>query len=59
MIKHFMIIRKPNLCIISGKTEVVAMKKEKRQRDPAIQDGLPLPANGTCQHYKKSFRWLR
>eukprot|EP00057_Strongylocentrotus_purpuratus_P030864 XP_782924.3 PREDICTED: uncharacterized protein LOC577616 [Strongylocentrotus purpuratus] len=42
-----------------GKTEVVAVKKEKRQRDPAIQEGLPLPANGTCQHYKKSFRWLR
>ncbi|XP_054756515.2 uncharacterized protein LOC129262423 [Lytechinus pictus] len=42
-----------------GKTEVVAVKKDKRQKDPAIREGFPLPANGTCQHYKKSFRWLR
>lgn len=28
-------------------------------KDPAIQPGSPLPDNGTCRHYKKSFRWLR
>ncbi|XP_071965329.1 uncharacterized protein [Antedon mediterranea] len=31
----------------------------KAHKDPAIQEGKPLPSNGTCQHYKKSFRWLR
>uniref|UniRef100_A0A3B0N522 CHY zinc finger containing protein, putative n=1 Tax=Theileria annulata TaxID=5874 RepID=A0A3B0N522_THEAN len=24
-----------------------------------IKVGTPLPANGTCKHYKKSFRWFR
>ncbi|CAH8830176.1 unnamed protein product [Trichobilharzia szidati] len=24
-----------------------------------IQDGSPLPAYGTCKHYRKSYRWLR
>nr|CDS23230.1 Zinc finger CCCH type [Echinococcus granulosus] len=24
-----------------------------------IQKGTPLPNNGTCRHYRKSFRWLR
>ncbi|XP_023232122.1 uncharacterized protein LOC111632001 [Centruroides sculpturatus] len=24
-----------------------------------VQIGKPLPDNGTCKHYKKSFRWLR
>lgn len=24
-----------------------------------VQLGKPLPANGTCKHYKQSFRWLR
>jgi len=34
-------------------------KVVKAVRDPLIQDGHPLPSNGTCKHYKKSFRWLR
>ncbi|XP_033121836.1 uncharacterized protein LOC117120854 isoform X2 [Anneissia japonica] len=29
------------------------------KKDPAVQDGKPLPDNGICRHYKKSFRWLR
>ena len=42
----------------------VAMKqkevvKKKTVKDPSIKEGLPLPENGTCKHYKKSFRWLR
>ncbi|KAL5964082.1 hypothetical protein TSMEX_008195 [Taenia solium] len=24
-----------------------------------IQKGTSLPNNGTCRHYRKSFRWLR
>ncbi|CAH8457190.1 unnamed protein product [Schistosoma turkestanicum] len=24
-----------------------------------IQDGSPLPAYGSCKHYRKSYRWLR
>jgi len=38
---------------------VVIKAKKKSTRDPAIQEGKPLPKDGTCKHYKKSFRWLR
>ncbi|ESO04569.1 hypothetical protein HELRODRAFT_79010 [Helobdella robusta] len=31
----------------------------KAVKDPAIQDGKPLPAFGTCRHFRKSFRWFR
>lgn len=34
-------------------------KKDKKVKDPAIQEGKPLPNNGTCKHYKKSYRWFR
>lgn len=34
-------------------------KAVKNVKDPAIQEGKPLPSNGICKHYKKSFRWLR
>ncbi|EEC15059.1 conserved hypothetical protein [Ixodes scapularis] len=34
-------------------------KVVKNVKDPAIQEGKPLPSNGICKHYKKSFRWLR
>ncbi|ESO89970.1 hypothetical protein LOTGIDRAFT_234076 [Lottia gigantea] len=38
----------------------VGVKKTNRvAKDPAIQEGKPLPNNGTCKHYKKSYRWLR
>ncbi|XP_060075986.1 uncharacterized protein LOC132555651 [Ylistrum balloti] len=44
------------------KTKVyeVDVKKVKRiVQDPVIKFGNPLPDNGTCKHYKKSFRWFR
>ncbi|XP_002732573.1 uncharacterized protein LOC100368927 [Saccoglossus kowalevskii] len=45
---------------VSGKAHVIEVKKPKKvSKDPAIQEGKPLPLNGTCKHYKKSFRWLR
>lgn len=28
-------------------------------KDPLIREGYPLPDNGTCKHYKKSYRWFR
>lgn len=28
-------------------------------KEPEIQLGRPLPADGTCKHYKKSYRWFR
>jgi uncharacterized CHY-type Zn-finger protein len=34
-------------------------KQIKAIRDPAIQEGHPLPSYGTCRHFKKSFRWFR
>lgn len=34
-------------------------KMVKNVKDPAIQEGKPLPDGGICKHYKKSFRWLR
>ncbi|OWF40768.1 uncharacterized protein LOC110463370 [Mizuhopecten yessoensis] len=38
----------------------VSVKKVKRiVKDPVIRFGNPLPDNGTCKHYKKSFRWFR
>ncbi|XP_019623791.1 PREDICTED: uncharacterized protein LOC109469677 isoform X2 [Branchiostoma belcheri] len=45
----------------SGNGQVIhTQTKSKRvPKDPAIQEGLPLPSNGICKHYKKSFRWLR
>ncbi|XP_064608357.1 uncharacterized protein LOC135472674 [Liolophura sinensis] len=39
--------------------QIQVSKQRKVGRDPAIQEGKPLPAEGTCKHYKKSFRWLR
>ena len=43
--------------------------KQKRVRAPGeygasitnfiVQKGTPLPNNGTCRHYRKSYRWLR
>merc|ERR1712232_681860 len=29
------------------------------ERDLGIRAGQPLPDNGTCKHYSKSYRWLR
>ena len=33
--------------------------KKKIPKEPGIKEGQPLPDNGACKHYKKSFRWLR
>uniref|UniRef100_L7LYQ2 Nucleoporin NUP42 n=1 Tax=Rhipicephalus pulchellus TaxID=72859 RepID=L7LYQ2_RHIPC len=38
---------------------IKAPKMVKNVKDPAIQEGKPLPDGGICKHYKKSFRWLR
>ncbi|XP_075721299.1 ring finger and CHY zinc finger domain containing 1 [Rhipicephalus microplus] len=38
---------------------IKAPKMIKKFKDPAIQEGKPLPEGGICKHYKKSFRWLR
>uniref|UniRef100_A0A1I8JQZ7 C3H1-type domain-containing protein n=1 Tax=Macrostomum lignano TaxID=282301 RepID=A0A1I8JQZ7_9PLAT len=34
-------------------------KKPKKPIEPDIRPGQPLPSNGTCRHYKRSYRWLR
>ncbi|XP_076842155.1 uncharacterized protein LOC143486580 [Brachyhypopomus gauderio] len=31
----------------------------RRFRDPAVQQGKPLPEKGACKHFKQSHRWLR
>jgi uncharacterized CHY-type Zn-finger protein len=31
----------------------------KHPSEAGIHVGSPLPGNGTCKHYKRSFRWLR
>jgi DNA-directed RNA polymerase subunit RPC12/RpoP len=34
-------------------------KQKKSKEEQLIVPGQPLPRNGTCDHYKKSFRWFR
>ena len=41
-----------------SKTEAVQYKT-RTKRDPRIVPGKPLPENGACKHYRKSYRWLR
>ncbi|SJK86330.1 Uncharacterized protein C18H10.09 [Babesia microti strain RI] len=42
------------------KTTIYTAKKAKEQAQTLnLKIGTPLPLNGTCKHYKKSFRWLR
>ena len=52
-----------NMLSVSDAKNAVELQTSKRLvrsvRDPLIQDGKPLPNNGTCKHYKKSYRWLR
>lgn len=36
-----------------------ATQYTRRFRDPAVQQGKPLPDKGACKHYKQSHRWLR
>jgi uncharacterized CHY-type Zn-finger protein len=42
-----------NACTVEVQGRVKTVK------DPAIVEGKPLPGNGTCTHFKKSFRWFR
>jgi len=35
------------------------IKAPARRKQTVVEGGKPLPDNGTCKHYKKSFRWLR
>ena len=34
-------------------------KDDESPERPSLKNLTPLPKNGTCKHYKKSFRWLR
>ncbi|VBB32327.1 unnamed protein product, partial [Acanthocheilonema viteae] len=34
-------------------------QKKKIERSMMLIEGQPLPENGTCRHYKKSYRWFR
>uniref|UniRef100_A0A9J7XHB7 CHY-type domain-containing protein n=1 Tax=Cyprinus carpio carpio TaxID=630221 RepID=A0A9J7XHB7_CYPCA len=36
-----------------------ASQYTRRYRDPAVQQGKPLPDKGACRHFKQSHRWLR
>lgn len=42
-----------------GLHKVPVLKPKKKTKEPEIQLGRPLPADGTCKHYKKSYRWFR
>nr|XP_022331116.1 uncharacterized protein LOC111129179 [Crassostrea virginica] len=42
-----------------GLHKVPVLKPKKKMKEPEIQLGRPLPADGTCKHYKKSYRWFR
>jgi len=48
-------------CVFTDSKHVhkIEVKVPRKVRDPAIQPGNPLPDDGTCRHYKKSYRWLR
>ncbi|PAA74731.1 hypothetical protein BOX15_Mlig002150g5, partial [Macrostomum lignano] len=48
--------------VADGKSSGAAkqqQKKPKKPIEPDIRPGQPLPSNGTCRHYKRSYRWLR
>ncbi|XP_003748038.2 uncharacterized protein LOC100905552 [Galendromus occidentalis] len=46
-----------DMCAIEANIRATNLKKA--NKDSAIQSGKPLPSNGACKHYKKSFRWFR
>jgi len=41
------------------KTTATVKQQKKANATLGIREGYPLPQSGACQHYKKSFRWLR
>lgn len=43
----------------SRKTTGATAQYTRRYRDPAVQQGKPLPDKGACRHYRQSHRWLR
>ncbi|ELU01558.1 hypothetical protein CAPTEDRAFT_157003 [Capitella teleta] len=54
------LVLQPSQTTNSGKAYTIEVKALKKvQKDIAIKLGQPLPENGTCRHYKKSYRWLR
>jgi hypothetical protein len=42
-----------------GTCSQVDIKKKNRETSEKIIPGQPLPKNGTCEHYKHSYRWFR
>ena len=45
--------------IIPITTLIEGQVRKKKIREAGIVPGNPLPNNGACKHYKKSFRWFR
>nr|KAJ3418517.1 hypothetical protein HK105_008211 [Polyrhizophydium stewartii] len=43
----------------SGGTPGLPRKKKLDKLEAGIVVGTPLPSNGTCSHFKRSFRWFR
>eukprot|EP01054_Gregarina_sp_Poly1_P000578 Gregarina_sp_Poly_1__577@NODE_1137_length_4975_cov_105_293602_g667_i2_p1_GENE_NODE_1137_length_4975_cov_105_293602_g667_i2NODE_1137_length_4975_cov_105_293602_g667_i2_p1_ORF_typecomplete_len537_score86_80zfCHY/PF05495_12/6_2e03zfCHY/PF05495_12/7e03zfCHY/PF05495_12/1e04zfCHY/PF05495_12/1_8e04zfCHY/PF05495_12/8_6e14Myb_DNAbinding/PF00249_31/3_7e07Myb_DNAbind_6/PF13921_6/7_1e03Myb_DNAbind_6/PF13921_6/1_8e05HTH_Tnp_IS630/PF01710_16/0_062ToxGHH/PF15636_6/0_21_NODE_1137_length_4975_cov_105_293602_g667 len=44
----------------SSATAFLPPVRKKKEKDPFLLTvGQPLPKNGSCSHYKKSFRWFR
>merc|ERR1712226_1781367 len=41
------------------KLQEVKTVAKKAVKHPGIKEGKPLPDQGACKHYKKSYRWLR
>ncbi|CAH8488812.1 unnamed protein product [Heterobilharzia americana] len=68
---HLELIKQPSNVTISktdncrNKQEASSEVSRRLQRtlnsaqNALIQDGSPLPAFGSCKHYRKSYRWLR
>ena len=46
-------------CTAGQKAHIVQVKQLRNQAHPDIHEGRPLPDNGTCRHYRKSYRWFR
>lgn len=42
-----------------GGNSISKQNGNKKKSGPTLTVGSPLPLNGACEHYKKSFRWYR
>ncbi|KAJ3127629.1 hypothetical protein HK100_009655 [Physocladia obscura] len=52
----------PNIAAQAAVASKMALKPQKKKRgtpDEGIVYGQPLPQNGACNHYRKSYRWFR